>query len=630
MSREGSASASDDHVHGDAMLTIKDKLGEMSLGDSETLCADLIRMAKATVRSVDQLTQVVNLIVDAALAEPAFGMLYANLCSQLNDSLPSIKHVSLDESGQPMMHNGAQVETDVTFKKLLLNKCQSEFEDLAVNAQPSESVSAEEAELIRSKAKARKLGTIKFIGELFKCGMISPKIIHINCIQYLLTDVAERTDEEIVALCELLFSVGELLDSDVRAKKFMDSYFELMSDRICSAADCKLSPNVRAMVRDVCDLRASEWRTTDKALANASAADDTDGGAAQASTDTADVIDVDAIDHRQLHEAPAWAGAAVDFVTTELANAPSSQKYWKTIGGVSVKVLASALGISKDEVSAALLAGSVGLIPGIGAGWTLPKYANTVSHAPVPAGVAEAQAAKRARKEAKAADMAAKRAFWAGTPAGSMMQRAKLVAADRGDGGGASGDASFVGSEDSGGSSAEDERSGDDGYGANDSDGGDDGDAPQPRAAEVAASSQFALSVAPAGAAAPAFVQHAGVGAGSSAGVNPMNGTGMVPVPALAVPDVLLCPLGRVPMVNAVTAADGVTYEKQVCILNVSSVNICWPHSFSGHESLFRHVLFGISPCRHVFSVHPSSTLSSGSRRSTTRRTRSSHCCTIY
>jgi hypothetical protein len=71
--------------------------------------------------------------------------------------------------------------------------------------------------------------------------------------------------------------------------------------------------------------------------------------------------------------------------------------------------------------------------------------------------------------------------------------------------------------------------------------------------------SQFAAPVVPS-AAPGAFVQNAGLGAGSNAGMYPMIGMGSMPT----LPDALLCPIGRVPMVNAVTAADGVTYEKQV------------------------------------------------------------------
>ena len=37
-------------------------------------------------------------------------------------NFPSIKKIEIGEDGQPLMENGAPVEKDVTFKKILLNK----------------------------------------------------------------------------------------------------------------------------------------------------------------------------------------------------------------------------------------------------------------------------------------------------------------------------------------------------------------------------------------------------------------------------------------------------------------------------------------------------------------------------
>jgi hypothetical protein len=122
-------------------------------------------------------------------------------------NFPSISHPVTDESGNAVVENGVAVEEEVTFKKILLSKvfffvphqwhfvnttasseiifsqCQREFEASKIDIQPSATQSAEETEALRSKAKSRKLGNIKFIGELFKRKMLSEKIIHFNCIQ---------------------------------------------------------------------------------------------------------------------------------------------------------------------------------------------------------------------------------------------------------------------------------------------------------------------------------------------------------------------------------------------------------------------------------------------------------------
>ena len=57
-------------------------------------------------------------VFDKALGEPGFSGIYARLCYDLNQVLPSFKVV--DEDGK---------EEDVEFRRVLLNKCQSEFEE---------------------------------------------------------------------------------------------------------------------------------------------------------------------------------------------------------------------------------------------------------------------------------------------------------------------------------------------------------------------------------------------------------------------------------------------------------------------------------------------------------------------
>ena len=57
-------------------------------------------------------------VFDKALGEPGFSGVYARICYDLNQVLPSFK--VLDEEGR---------EEEVEFRRVLLNKCQSEFEE---------------------------------------------------------------------------------------------------------------------------------------------------------------------------------------------------------------------------------------------------------------------------------------------------------------------------------------------------------------------------------------------------------------------------------------------------------------------------------------------------------------------
>ncbi len=81
-------------------------------------------------------------VFDKALSEPSFSEIYATLCFDLNKELPSFK----DEAGE----EGAQ---EITFRRILLNKCQEEFEegDAAMKAVEAR----EKAEQEKADAKVR-------------------------------------------------------------------------------------------------------------------------------------------------------------------------------------------------------------------------------------------------------------------------------------------------------------------------------------------------------------------------------------------------------------------------------------------------------------------------------------------
>ena len=60
-------------------------------------------------------------VFDKALIEPKFCELYADLCSELNKVLPDFEDPEgrTDPKGNPLR---------VNFRKMLINKCQAEFE----------------------------------------------------------------------------------------------------------------------------------------------------------------------------------------------------------------------------------------------------------------------------------------------------------------------------------------------------------------------------------------------------------------------------------------------------------------------------------------------------------------------
>ncbi|KAK3125346.1 hypothetical protein QOZ80_7BG0603660 [Eleusine coracana subsp. coracana] len=200
------------------------------------------------IDSVATLTGVISQIFDKALMEPTFCEMYADFCSHLASALPDFN----------------EDNEKITFKRLLLNKCQEEFErgereEAEADKTEEEGEikqTKEEREEKRIRARRRMLGNIRLIGELYKKRMLTERIMH-ECIKKLLGNFQQDPDEEnIEALCKLMSTIGEMIDHP-KAKEHMDAYFDIMHKLSTSQ---KLSSRVRFMLRDSIDLRRNKWQ----------------------------------------------------------------------------------------------------------------------------------------------------------------------------------------------------------------------------------------------------------------------------------------------------------------------------------------------------------------------------------
>ncbi|KAJ8573417.1 hypothetical protein K7X08_009928 [Anisodus acutangulus] len=193
------------------------------------------------------LNGVISQIFDKALMEPTFCEMYANFCQHLAAELPDL---SVDNE-------------KITFRRLLLNKCQEEFERgereeqeaNVTNEEGEVKLSAEEREEKRVKARRQMLGNIRLIGELYKKRMLTERIMH-ECIKKLLGDYQNPDEENIEALCKLMSTIGEMIDH-AKAKEHMDAYFDRMEKL---SNNMKLSSRVRFMLKDSIDLRENKWQ----------------------------------------------------------------------------------------------------------------------------------------------------------------------------------------------------------------------------------------------------------------------------------------------------------------------------------------------------------------------------------
>uniref|UniRef100_A0A8C7HRK4 Eukaryotic translation initiation factor 4 gamma 1 n=1 Tax=Oncorhynchus kisutch TaxID=8019 RepID=A0A8C7HRK4_ONCKI len=206
------------------------------------------QVKELTIDTEQRLKGVIDLIFEKAISEPNFSVAYANMCR----CLMGLKVPTTDKPG-----------VTVNFRKLLLNRCQKEFEkdkddDAIFEKKQEELDSAEEkdrlkAELEEAKdiARRRSLGNIKFIGELFKLKMLTEAIMH-DCIVKLLKN---HDEESLECLCRLLSTIGKDLDFE-KAKPRMDQYF-VQIDKIIK--EKKTSSRIRFMLQDVLDLRRNTW-----------------------------------------------------------------------------------------------------------------------------------------------------------------------------------------------------------------------------------------------------------------------------------------------------------------------------------------------------------------------------------
>ncbi|KAL6565829.1 hypothetical protein OROHE_004884 [Orobanche hederae] len=199
------------------------------------------------IDNVVTLSGVISQIFDKALMEPTFCEMYADFCFHLAADLPELR-----------------VDNDkITFKRLLLNKCQEEFErgereEEEVNKAEEEGEckqTAEEREEKRLRVRRRMLGNIRLIGELYKKRMLTERIMH-GCINNLLGQYQNPDEENIEALCKLMSTIGQMIDHP-KAKGHIDVYFDIMTQL---SNNMKLSSRVRFMLKDSIDLRKNKWQ----------------------------------------------------------------------------------------------------------------------------------------------------------------------------------------------------------------------------------------------------------------------------------------------------------------------------------------------------------------------------------
>lgn len=241
---------------------VKAALNKMTPEKFDKISDQILEIAAQSKDESDgrTLRQVIQLTFEKACDESHWSSMYAKFCNRMLSTMSTeIKDENVrDKHGNPVV-GGA------LFRKYLLNRCQEEFErGWEVNL-PEAPEDGKEAQLlsedyyIAAAAKRKGLGLIQFIGELYKLGMLTLRIMH-ECVLKLLDFEGLPDEAAIESLVKLLRTVGATMESAEAGPKMISMYFE----RIEKVMNMEGLPSrLRFMLLDTIDMRRSGWKSKD-------------------------------------------------------------------------------------------------------------------------------------------------------------------------------------------------------------------------------------------------------------------------------------------------------------------------------------------------------------------------------
>lgn len=251
---------------------VKAALNKMTPEKFDKIADQILLIASQSKDESDgrTLRQVIQLTFEKATDEAHWASMYAKFCKRMLETMsPDVRDERIKDKAGNIVSGGN------LFRKYLLNRCQEEFErGWAVNLpeppkEEEEDSKAEKTEktgeaallsdeyYIAAAAKRRGLGLVQFIGELYKLGMLTERIMH-ECVHKLVDYKGIPDEAEIESLSKLLRTIGANLDATEKGRPMMDAYFQ----RIQTMADMPDLPSrLKFMLMDVVDLRRANWHS---------------------------------------------------------------------------------------------------------------------------------------------------------------------------------------------------------------------------------------------------------------------------------------------------------------------------------------------------------------------------------
>ena len=243
---------------------VKAALNKMTPEKFDRIADQILEIASQSKDESDgrTLRQVIQLTFEKATDEAHWASMYAKFCKRMLETMsPEVRDERIKDKNSNVVSGGN------LFRKYLLNRCQEEFErgwatklpdqpdEKAAEQKPGEAALLSDEYYVAAAAKRRGLGLVQFIGELYKLGMLTERIMH-ECVHKLVDYKGVPDEAEIESLSKLLRTIGANLDQTEKGRPMMDAYFQ----RILTMVELpELHSRMKFMLMDVVDLRRSNW-----------------------------------------------------------------------------------------------------------------------------------------------------------------------------------------------------------------------------------------------------------------------------------------------------------------------------------------------------------------------------------
>lgn len=211
---------------------------------------DRVTSLCASVDSVEQLNDLIDLVLDKAFTEPDFSQLYADLCLIMSYTTPSLVDSA---STSPAAKSGQSL-----FSSLIVKKLGDEFNKLPAKLELSEeqkaTLSPEDQEILITKMKTRLRGLCVSFGEFLVRRMVGMRGFNLaSCVLLAGDNPGEHLVE---GMCQMITTAGAYLDSDPVGKVLLENSFGRLQDL---QANGVFSKRISCLVQDLVDARKVQW-----------------------------------------------------------------------------------------------------------------------------------------------------------------------------------------------------------------------------------------------------------------------------------------------------------------------------------------------------------------------------------